>query len=48
MKFWRIILAVYLLLCGLYWLVPRASFPAQGIVTGIIAIVAAVILLTDR
>jgi hypothetical protein len=47
MRYWRILLAIYLLLAGIYWLWP-VSFPAQGIVMGIIAIVTAVILLTDR
>jgi membrane protein implicated in regulation of membrane protease activity len=48
MKVWRIVLAIYLILCGLFWLAPGISFPAQGVITGVLAIVAAIFLLTDR
>ena len=48
MKSWRIILGIYLVLCGLYWIVPAISFPAQGIIMGILAIITAVLLLMDR
>jgi hypothetical protein len=48
MKLWKIVLAVYLILCGLFWLTPGIKFPAQGVITGLLAIVAAVLLLTDR
>ena len=48
MKSWRIILGVYLLLSGLYWLVPRFSFPAQGILMGVLAVITAVLILMDR
>lgn len=48
MKIWRIVLAIYLVLCGLYWLVPTISFPFQGILMGILAIIAGVLILMDR
>jgi hypothetical protein len=48
MKSWRILLGVYLLLCGLYWVVPQISFPWQGILMGVLAIIAAVLILMDR
>ena len=48
MRVWQVVLAVYLILCGLYWLVPGITFPAQGIITGALAIVAAILLLMDR
>ncbi len=48
MRSWRIVLGVYLVVTGLYWLVPAISFPAQGVITGIIALIAAILLLMDR
>ncbi len=48
MKMWRIVLGIFLLLSGLYWLVPQLSFLAQGILMGVLAIIAAVLVLMDR
>jgi hypothetical protein len=47
MKAWKIVLAIYLILCGIFWLTPALSFPAQGIITGLLAIITAVLLLMD-
>jgi uncharacterized membrane protein HdeD (DUF308 family) len=48
MKAWRVVLVIYLILCGVYWLVPTISFPFQGILMGILAIVTGILLITDR
>ena len=48
MKAWRIVLGIFLLLSGLYWIAPQISFPAQGILMGVLAIIAAVLILMDR
>jgi hypothetical protein len=50
MKIWKIVLAIYLIISGLIWLVPgaMAGFPAQGIIMGVLAIAAAVLLLMDK
>jgi hypothetical protein len=46
-KLWKIVLAIYLIFCGIFWLTPAFAFPAQGVITGLLAIVAAILLLTD-
>jgi hypothetical protein len=43
----KIVLAVYLILCGIFWLTPAFAFPAQGVITGLLAIIAAILLLVD-
>ena len=48
MKFWRLMLALYLIFCGLYWIAPGFTFPGQGVITGALGIVAAILLLMDR
>ena len=50
MKVWAIVLAIFLILSGLNWLVPgiMAGFPALGIFLGVLAIFAAVLLLMDK
>ena len=47
MKYWRIVLAVYLILVGLMALIPgiMASFPFYLTVTGLLAIVGAILML---
>ena len=48
MKAWRILLVIYLILCGVYWLVPAISFPFQGILMGVLAILTGVLLITNK
>ena len=50
MKAWRIVLAIYLILVGLMALIPgiMASFPFYFTVTGLLAIVGAILLLVDK
>jgi len=50
MKTWAIVLAIFLLLSGLNWLVPgaMAGFPALGIIMGVLAIFAAILLMMDK
>ena len=50
MTIWRVVLAIFLIMSGLIWLIPgaMASFPALGIVMGVIAIVAAALLLANK
>jgi hypothetical protein len=50
MKIWGIVLAVFLIMSGLIWLVPgaMAGFPLLGIIMGVLAILAAVLLLMNK
>jgi hypothetical protein len=50
MKIWKVVIAIYLILVGLMGLIPgvMVSFPFYSLVTGLLAIVGAVLLLLDK
>jgi len=50
MKAWKIVIAIYLILVGLMALIPgvMVSFPFYVVITGLLAIVGAVLLLVDK